>query len=82
MRRKQAATRFPKIAVQDGLSRIDTGGMSAEELKRLEKIQQERMRDPKNLVREFWEQVSFDPYYKATLKSWYDDPDSGSDFQL
>jgi hypothetical protein len=68
--------------VQDGPASASTGGRSAEELKRLEQIQQERMRDPEQLVREFIEQVSFDPYYKATLKSWPDDTDAGHDFQI
>ena len=70
-----------KSVVQYGTARTGTGGMSSEELKRLERIQQERMRDPEQLVREFIEQVSFDPYYKAKLKEWPDDVDSRHDFQ-
>jgi len=64
-----------KIVVQGGMVRTDTSGKSGAELERLQAIQQERQRDAENLVREFLEQVSFDPYYKATLKSWYDDTD-------
>ena len=62
-----------KIVVQSGMVRTDTNGKSGAELERLQVIQQERRRVAEDLVREFLEQVSFDPYYKATLKSWYDD---------
>ncbi|HTF62460.1 MAG TPA: type VI secretion system contractile sheath large subunit [Edaphobacter sp.] len=55
--------------------RADTNGKSGPELARLQVIQEERKKDAENLVREFLEQVSFDPYYKATLKSWYADTD-------
>jgi type VI secretion system protein ImpC len=64
-----------KIVVQSGMVRTDTNGKSGAELERLQVIQQERRRVAEDLVREFLEQVSFDPYYKATLKSWYDDTD-------
>jgi type VI secretion system protein ImpC len=65
-----------KIVVQSGMVRTDTGGKSGEELARLQTVQEERKKDAANLVREFLEQVSFDPYYKATLSSWYSDPDT------
>jgi type VI secretion system protein ImpC len=65
-----------KIVVQGGMVRTDTGGKSGDELARLQTIQEERKKDAANLVREFLEQVSFDPYYKATLSSWYADPDT------
>lgn len=65
-----------KIVVQSGMVRTDTGGKSGDELARLQTIQEERKKDAANLVREFLEQVSFDPYYKATLGSWYTDPDT------
>jgi type VI secretion system protein ImpC len=64
-----------RIVADSGIVRTDLSGKSGEELKRLEAIQQERMRDAQNLVREFFEQVSFDPYYQATLKSWYENPE-------
>ena len=62
-----------KIVVQSGMVRTDTTGKSGPELERLQVIQQERRKVAEDLVREFLEQVSFDPYYKATLKPWYDD---------
>ena len=64
-----------KIVTQGGMVRADTNGKSGPELARLQVIQEERKKDAENLVREFLEQVSFDPYYKATLKSWYADTD-------
>ncbi|HEY1576620.1 MAG TPA: type VI secretion system contractile sheath large subunit [Terracidiphilus sp.] len=64
-----------KIVTQGGMVRADTSGKSGAELARLEVIQEERKKDAENLVREFLEQVSFDPYYKATLNSWYADTD-------
>jgi type VI secretion system protein ImpC len=64
------------IVVQSGMVRTDTSGKSGPELARLQKIQEERKKDAENLVKEFLEQVSFDPYYKATLSSWYDDPET------
>ncbi len=64
-----------KIVVQGGMVRTDTNGKSGAELARLQAIQAERQKDAENLVREFLEQVSFDPYYMATLKSWYEDTD-------
>ena len=64
-----------KIVVQGGMVRVDTNGKSGAELARLQVIQEERKKDAENLVREFLEQVSFDPYYKATLTAWYDDTD-------
>jgi len=60
-----------KIVTQGGMVRADTNGKSGPELARLQVIQEERKKDAENLVREFLEQVSFDPYYKATLNSWY-----------
>ena len=64
-----------KIVMQGGMVRTDTNGKSGPELARLQVIQEERKKDAENLVREFLEQVSFDPYYKATLTQWYDDTD-------
>jgi type VI secretion system protein ImpC len=64
-----------KIVTQGGMVRADTNGKSGPELARLQVIQEERKKDAENLVREFLEQVSFDPYYKATLKTWYADTD-------
>lgn len=64
-----------KIVAQSGMVRTDTNGKSGDELKRMQTLQEERTRDAQNLIKEFLEQVSFDPYYKATLKSWYDNPD-------
>jgi type VI secretion system protein ImpC len=64
-----------KIVTQGGMVRADTSGKSGAELARLQVIQEERKKDAENLVREFLEQVSFDPYYKATLNSWYVDTD-------
>jgi len=64
------------IVVQSGMVRTDTNGKSGDELVRLQAIQEQRKKDAGNLVREFLEQVSFDPYYKATLSSWYADPDA------
>ena len=57
-----------KIVVQGGMVRTDTNGKSGPELARVQAIQEERKKDAESLVREFLEQVSFDPYYKATLK--------------
>jgi len=64
-----------KIVAQSGMVRTDTNGKSGDELKRLQILQEERQKDAQNLVKEFLEQVAFDPYYKATLKTWYDRPD-------
>ena len=64
-----------KIVMQGGMVRTETNGKSGPELARLQAIQEERKKDAENLVKEFLEQVSFDPYYKATLKAWYDDTD-------
>lgn len=63
------------IVTQSGMVRADTGAKSEEETKRLQALQQERMKDAESLVREFLEQVAFDPYYKATLSKWYEKPD-------
>ena len=68
-----------KIVVQSGMVRTDTTGKSGPELERLQVIQQERRKVAEDLVREFLEQVSFDPYYKATLKPWYDDTEDTLD---
>ncbi|MFT4113340.1 type VI secretion system contractile sheath large subunit [Silvibacterium sp.] len=64
------------VVVQGGMVRVDTEGKSGPELERLKAIQEERTKDAENLVREFLEQVSFDPYYKAALSSWYEDPEA------
>lgn len=64
-----------KIVAQSGMVRTDTNGKSGDELKRMQALQEERTRDAQNLIKEFLEQVSFDPYYKATLKTWYEKPD-------
>ncbi len=64
------------IVAQGGMVRVDTTGKSGAELARLQQIEQERKKDAENLIREFLEQVSFDPYYRATLAKWYDDTDS------
>lgn len=63
------------IVTQGGMVRVDTAGKSGEELARLEKVAEDRRKDAENLIREFLEQVSFDPYYRATLAKWYSDTD-------
>src|ERR1700679_578226 len=62
-----------RIVVQSGMVRTDTTDKSGPELERLKVIQQERRKVAEELVKEFLGQVSFDPYYKATLKPWYED---------
>ena len=71
----QSTTFLAKIVTDSGMVRAAASGKSDEEVKRQQTLQKTREEDAQRLIAEFIGQVGLNPYYQATLKSWYEKTD-------